>query len=583
MSGIFGYIGTAPCQAVLMNGLERLQSRGNELCGMALMEKEKPLLIKLRGNVQALGESLKTHESSATGGIAECADAARCKPTTLTAKPAANDTFAVVCDGEIENFDYLKKWAQEPFPTATEEDLLLALLRVFHTENHLQLAKRLAESLLGNPSFAFFAKGEDAIICKAGNAPLAIGVGDNGCCFAGEVQALAGQCRRYLILESGEYAKLTAHKVTLLDKKLKRLKKPLLPLPALPSAKAVPLSQDLLACPACTKEVFHRFVKGGKLQAHALKPGKHFFDKAEKILLVGEGDMQAIARLCAFQLSALCDIPCYAFSAEELRFSGMPMNKNTLVIALSHRGEDAVILQGVRRAKAGGAILLGITGNRLSALAREATLLLPYGEEAPPLSGMAAGYMSMCFFMLYAGYKSGIVSELYLNVSLKMAEMLPGKIASASKETPALTMAAQRLENAKQVITTGLLADGALAEEAARALRAMAGLNAFYVDSETLCRFPKEQLSDVTVLSFLTNRDRLPKVLPFLRLLQTRGAHLLLFCTESMAEELSLSAEVLTFHDSIPLFNALPCLALLHKTALLLRDIKEENDFDEAV
>ena len=587
MSGIFACIGTQPCKDILTNGLSLLKKRGTDTAGMALKTEEVISLMKAKGGTDLLKQNAEAVKSESTVGIAQCSFAVRCKASNITAPPAANNLFAVAIDGSIDNFDALRRWTRTPFPIATEEDLLLAMLCILNTPDRMEMIKKLNNSLHGSPTYVFLPNDEEALYCHAGQQPLLIGIAEDGFLAASELNALLPYAKKYLVLADGENVKITKDRILVYDEKGKRVKKSLFPVPDNSYFENdYSLGDEIYYCPLTVKETYHAFVKNGGLDFELLRISKRGTERVKRILLTGTGSSFYAAKISAFHFEMLTDIPTTAVPSSELRYAGTLMDKNTLLIAVSHRGETDDTIQCVKRAKRLGAKAIAVTSNANSCLARSCDNVLnphcDFDAGSVSLRSYLSSYLTLCFFALFLGYKNNIVTELYLNVSLKMAEMLPGKISAAIKNIPLLESTALDLMRAEKIFVTGLGADAALAQEAAKKIRDIAKRNAAVLPCGELAEETEDFISGALVLALMTNKELLQPALHPLRRLQSLGARVVILTTSNMEEEIGDFKNIIAFNDSIPLFNPLPCIAGIYKIAVLADEMKNQDAAEQA-
>lgn len=587
MSGIFGYIGTEECKDILIKGISLLEKRGSETTGIVLKSKNDLLAIKTKGNANDLKQISGTVKNNSTAGIAQCDRAMRCKAAQITAKPACNNLFAAAMDGAIENFDELKRWTNNPFPIATDEDLLLAVLCVANSPDKLDIIKKTDSLIKGGPSYAFIGNDDNAIYCKAGSRPLIIGLGKEGFYLSSELNAIISYAEKYICLDDGECAKITKDKAVIYDSKYKKIKKPLLAVPEdLYFENDYSIKDEIFYCPLAVKETYKQFVQKSKINFDYLKLNHRSIDKIKRIIITGCGCSYNTAQISAYNFSMLTDIPASAFPSGELRYSGCVIDKGTLLIAISHRGESEDTAACVKRFKAAGAKAIAVTSGKTSYLSRICDSVInpncDFETNEVSLRSFISSYLAMCFLALHIGSKCAIVNDLYLSVTIKMAEMLPGKLSSAIKPTPAFDAAASMLSQAENVFVTGLGADWALSLEGADKLRAIAKINASALCvSELVLKCPP-LLDDSLVLALITNKELLQKALYSLRRAKSLGAKIIIITTENIEEEIKDFDKIISFNDSIPLFNPLTCIAGLYKIAIIADEIKNRSDIEIA-
>lgn len=588
MSSIFAYAGSKPCKDILLKGLCALEKRGSGAAGIALKISNDILSVKTRGGAKALKSKTQDFSAQAFEGIGSGCTSQRCALTDFNAKPASNNLFAVCADGHIDNFDSLKHRCVNPFPIDTDDDLLLALLCICFQPKKLDIIKKITPMIEGNPTYAFMPNDERAIYCKKGDAPLVIAVGSGGSFVSSEVNAVIHFADKYFFLEDGECARVSADRITVYDKKYKKVKKQFLPVPESGYFESdYPVSDEIFYCPSVVKQTISAFEKEGRIDFDYLKFSRRNVDKIEQIVLAGTGSSYNASRVCKYNFNSFTDIPCFAYESSQLNNNFEQMDKNTLFIAVSHRGESTDTVECAKKAKKSGARTIALTSNPCSYLAYICSdVINPRCDfESGEIScrSFLSQYIALTMLALYLGRKQSIVTELYLSVAMKMAQMLFGKISSSVKSSPKAEKTARDILEADYVFCTGLGIDCALAEEAALKLRRIAGINASSYGVGELLMSATPLLSKSIVIAFITNPDAMEKALRRLREIKSTGARVFIITCADSEDGPADFDNVISWADSVPVFNPLPCISGLYKIAITAAEIKNRGSIDKAV
>lgn len=583
MSGIFAYVGNNSCIQTVLSGIELLNKRGSHTMGCAMLTDDDIHIIKTDCYSGTLKEKSASFAEECFCALASCSNGYRTVPSAITAPPASNNLFAVAIDGVIENYDYLKRWCQNPFPIATDEDLLLALLCVANKQNKIELAQKASMLTQGNPSFCFFAKDECALHAYCGSGPLVVAMDDSGFFISSELNAVIPFAKKYFVLSSGEYVKITREKVAVFDNRLKRVKKSLVAIPENTySENNYILCDEVYYCPLAVRQTYAKLVKNGKLDFDYLRFTKRSIDRISHIILIGSSSSYNCAKIAEYNFSMLTDIPVNAYRSGEFRYSGTIINRNTLLIAVSHRGENENTIASVKRVKGYGAKAIAFCSNPNSTLVRECDNFVnvdcDFDKSDISLRSYISNYLALSFFALYIGRKSGTITELYLNVTLKMAEMLAGKISSSIKNRTQLERAAVQIGESQNVVVCGIGADYALSLEVSQKLRQIAGISASAYSVCDIINTMGSLVDKSLIVAILSNKDLFQKSLYFLRKAKALGAQIIIFTTSDIEESIEDFENIIAFDDSIPLFNSLSCLTGLYKTAVIIDEMHNEKD-----
>ncbi len=584
MSSIFAYAGKSPCRDIILDSVSRLKGEGFELSGIAMKVGEKIETLKIKGRAEILGENAAQLSNEGCLGIGEAKPSHRCKPSGITAPPSSNEYFCAALDGCIENFDALRAWSENPFPIATDEDLLLAALTRLKDMAPLEIITSLTDALQGEPSFAFFSVKEDAIYARAGRRSLAVGICEDGVCLSSEAAAIIPYAKKYFIIRDGECVKLTAERATVYDKKLRKIKKTALTtnIPDI-NARGSLVPPRLSSLPFTVKDTVSAFVKDGTVDFESLKFSKRALSRIYRIIIAGSGEGFRAAVLSAYYIEALSDIPARAAESGELLNSGTLFEKETLLIAVSPSGEDKNTVACLKRAKQFGSMTLGITCSPFSSLKEECERIIALPNNATVGEGAYFPCaLALSLFTLWLGNKCEIVSERYMNVAVKLSELLAGKISSALKPSSYNTESAKALLSRDNIFVTGTGADFAVSLEAAAQIRKNIKAPACALPCAELSGDCAPLISESLVILFVTNKEYISSSLYYARRFISLGAKTLIYTTANIENEMSGFDTVVPVTDSLPLFDTLTALTALEKTLDTAKDILASEESRQA-
>lgn len=588
MSGIFAYTGNELCRDIIFGGIACLEHRGRELFGSAIKGESGISLFKSTGSPKELKENIQKIKSEGFTGLAECKNASRIKASAITSVPCAGGGFAVSLDGEIENFEQLKRRLNVSFPVASDEDLALALMCTSDETQTLFRLNSVMNAIEGSPTAVVITDSEEAIYCKAGEAPLIIGIFEEGIAVASELYALLPQAKRYLVLEEGELAKITKERALIYDEKLRRRKKPLLPIPEIRAFENdFRLKDEVFCLPVAVKDTLTSLVKGGELTLDGFNPSRRRIEKTKRVIFTGSGDSFFAAALGAHFIEQLSDLPCEAYPSGELRFLPKLFDRGTLLIAVSSRGESADTVFCAKRAASFGAKTLAITSAPHSFLARCCDETISPNSDFTSgevcLRSFISSGLTLCLAALRLGLTNEVISEIYFNVALKIAEMLPGKISAAVKPSQGINALAKDIINSESVMLTGLGADLSTCADSAEKIRKITGVFCFSKSLTEAENEAGEFIKRTKIIAVISNGELLTRALRHLRRLTLVGADITLIAAEGLEEEITGFEKTIAFPDSIPLFNWCTGAVCLYSAAVTAKQLIENESADKAV
>lgn len=563
MSGIFGYIGNDEHILKIKNGLSSLHRRGGKCVGITL---------KCGGELY-YASSVCAQPSS----VEDCTVALAVTSDNI-GEPACNNLYSVVCDGYIDNMLELSRRKDFNLGEGRVDNIILNLLSANSKPDKIALTEGINYKLHGNPTYAFITKDENAIYVSKGNEPLVIGISQDGTYIASELIALFDTCDRYISLNDGDIARIAAGKISVYDLKGRKAKRSVQPIPSSIYVENSYKPQDeILYCPLAIKEIYNKLVRDGKLCFDRLRLSRHTLDRTKRIILTGSASSFNAAMASAYNFELLTDIETIALASNELMNTAGILDKDTIVVAVSSRGEDMETISAVKRAKYNGARTIAITSNKCSYLAMLCDSIIDaecdFPKESISMKSFQAEYFVLSLLGVYIGFKRGYMTDIHMSVTLKIAQMLSGKISSAIKAVSNIDALADKIQSAQNIILTGYTVDYAVACELAEKMRALTEINAYAVRLDEI-KFCK----DMPVIVLISNEGFADLVARHLLEIEKGGANITICTTESIADLLCDFQSVTAFGDSVPLFNPITIASGLYRAALMSNATEELDE-----
>ena len=401
MCGIVAAVADHNIVSVLLEGLRKLEYRGYDSAGMALVDKNG--LQRLRAAGRVLDLAVQVDETGAAGntGIAHTRWATHGAPSERNAHPHISDGLAVVHNGIIENHETLRTWLTKEgyvFTSDTDTEVIAHLIAFeLKTAGDLFTAVRASiAQLQGAYAIAVLRELEPGrVIVAREGSPLLLGLSGTGYYAASDASALLQVTRRMIYLENGDCAELSpgGYRITRIDGT-----------PVERAEKESQISADCVELGACRhymqKEIFEQPVAlSNTLEmlgtAHSIQPGVFGADaeitlnKANRVLILACGTSYHAGLVARYWLEGIAGIPCSVEVASEYRYRDSVPDPQTLVITLSQSGETADTLAALRHAKS-----LGMTRTLAVCNAPESSLVretrLRFITRAGPEIGVAS-------------------------------------------------------------------------------------------------------------------------------------------------------------------------------------------------
>ena len=385
MCGIVGAVSSKNIVEVLIEGLRRLEYRGYDSCGFAVInsaDAKHPIeRARTTARVAELAEQGK--QFTGTLGVAHTRWATHGKPDTQNAHPhISNGLIAVVHNGIIENYEVLRTELQSAgyvFTSETDTEVIAHLIHqayVAQGQKDLGLAVRSVLSRLhGAYAVGVIAQDQpDVLIGARAGSPLVIALGDSENFLASDALALAGRAHSMMYLEEGDVAVIKASAIQILDQSGKEMERASKPMPAQSEAVDLGPYQHYMQ-----KEIFEQPRAIGDTLANIAQFGPELFgaksadwNTFDQILILACGTSYYSACVAKYWLEEIAGIPTQVEIASEYRYRKTVSLPNTLVIVVSQSGETADTLAALRHAKSlGHRFTLAICNVASSAMVRE--------------------------------------------------------------------------------------------------------------------------------------------------------------------------------------------------------------------
>lgn len=374
MCGIVGFVGKKRAAPVLLEGLKRLEYRGYDSAGIAVLDGGKLQLERKKGRVKELDSAANLNGNI---GIGHTRWATHGVPSERNAHPHVWGKYALVHNGIIENEHILREECLargEQFLSDTDSEVIAHL--IMHEEGApLDALRAVTKRLTGSYALGVLCVDEpNKLFCARKGSPLVVGAGKDGLYAASDISAIASECDKVYALDEGEFAVLEGEKIQLFNGELK------------------PVTRDALAFDreASTPDLmgYHHFMRKEMSEIPAvlarsatdISQNSQLYEvlcHTEYIHIMACGTAYHAGMCAKYAIEKLCRVPVEVRIASEYRYSDPIIQKGTLAIAVSQSGETADTLAAAELAKARGATLVAVTNVEYSSLTRLAHFVLP--------------------------------------------------------------------------------------------------------------------------------------------------------------------------------------------------------------
>ena len=499
MCGIIGFVGKTEAVPILLEGLERLEYRGYDSSGVAVVSADGKLQVKKKqGRLAALRKVVESQNFlSGNIGIGHTRWATHGEPNDTNAHPHVGQEgkIAVVHNGIIENYLEIKQYLIRKgivFSSDTDTEVIVQLLEHYYRKKSdlTDAVYAVLNRIKGAYAMGILCSDSPGqIIAARKDAPLLIGYGKEENYIASDVTALLAHTRTVTYMEDNEIAVLTADQVQIFDRDGFLLEKEKQKIEWDVSAaekggyKHFMLKEIMEQPEAVRKTIFPRLTEG-EIVLEELKDAKELMKHISRIYLVACGSSYHVGMVGKYALEKLLRIPVEACLASEFRYSEPLLGENALVIIISQSGETLDSIAALREAKKKGSKVLSIVNVMGSSIARESDYVL-YTWAGPEIAvATTKAYSTQMVLLLFVGVylakQSDRISQEEYAAFISEVQTLPEKISDVLKNLHQYQKTASRYFNHNSVFYIGRNLDYALGLEGSLKLKEIS-----YIHSES--------------------------------------------------------------------------------------------------
>ncbi|MGE4385544.1 MAG: glutamine--fructose-6-phosphate transaminase (isomerizing) [Endomicrobiaceae bacterium] len=469
MCGIVGYIGSENSADIVYKGLEKLEYRGYDSAGIAVITNGKIEIRRSVGKLINLQKNIKTNPISGYIGIGHTRWATHGKPSEENAHPHTDCSgkIVVVHNGIIENYIQIKQQLQKEghkFASETDTEVIAHLIEKYYKNNLLEAVKSALKDIRGAYALSVICSDDDSrIIVARKDAPLILGIGNKENFIASDVSALLSYVRDVIFLENDDIAEIKKDSIKIFDKsgiEVKRTVQKIL--------------WDAIQAEKCgykhfmLKEIYEQSqtvqdtfrgrisVEDNKILLETVKISKDFLNKISRICIVACGTSFHAGLVAKFMIEDLTSIPTEVNIASEFRYGTPVLNDTVLTIFISQSGETADTLAALKLAKEKGSTTLAICNVIGSSISREAdnVLYTHCGPEIGVASTKAFTGQLTALYLLVMDFaiKRETVSKEKLSALIKQLWDIPIKITECLKQSDQILKIAKIFHMKKQFI-----------------------------------------------------------------------------------------------------------------------------------
>ncbi len=594
MCGIVGYLGNKPAHPILIGGLKRLEYRGYDSAGIAVIDNGQLHIEKKQGKVQDLENLIGKKEFSSTVGIGHTRWATHGEPNDVNAHPhlSNNGSLVIIHNGIIENYGSLKEDLIQKgysFKSETDTEVFISFIEYIKESEGLSLedAVRIAlTKVVGAYAIAILSSEEpNKLIAARKGSPLVIGLGKEEFYVASDASPIIEytneviylQDEEIAIMEGGEYKVVNTSdhsqtpQIQTLDMELEAIEK---------GGYEHFMLKEIFEQPKSIADCMRGRLNAssGQLMLGGIRNYKQALINAEKITFVACGTSWHAGLVAEYIFEDLCRIPVEVEYASEFRYRNPIIKEGEIIVAISQSGETADTLAAIELAKSKGAIVFGIVntvGSSISRVTHEGAYL-----HAGPEIGVAstkaftAQITVLIMIALRIAHLKGTITERKYKELLVELENVPHKVQEALKFNDKIETIAELFQNAKNFLYLGRGYNFPVALEGALKLKEISYIHAEGYPAAEMKHGPIALIDeDMPVVVIATRDSSYDKVVSNIQEVKARKGVVIAIVTEGdvlIPDMADFTIEVPSTHEALmPLISVIPLQLLSYHIAVM--------------
>jgi len=589
MCGIVGYIGDKQATPILLEGLTRLEYRGYDSAGIAILHNGNINIKKAKGRLNVLRELVEKDHMEGTIGIGHTRWATHGEPSDTNSHPHLSQSglIAVVHNGIIENYLPLKKWLIEEgynFISETDTEVVANLLEYYYNGDIVEALRKVLDRIEGSYALGVLCKDNpDMIVAARKEAPLIVGIGNGENFIASDIPAILKYTRNVYFLDDHEIAIIKKDSVEFIDVFGRKIGKSLFEVKwdveaAEKGGYEHFMIKEIHEQPAAIKDTLRgRIINDSEIVLDSINITKEDLEKIEKIFIVACGTAYHAGVVGKYVIESFARIPVEVDVASEFRYRNPIVNDRHLTIVISQSGETADTIAALKEAKRKGSRVIAITNVVGSSVSREADEVL-YTWAGPEIAVASTKAYTTQLIALYLialdfALKKGTMSSTKVVEIISELKKLPDKVQYLLDNKEVIQKFASEHYNVKDVFYIGRGLDYAVAMEGSLKLKEIS-----YIHSEA---YPAGELKHGTlalveegtlIIALATQDDLFEKMLSNIKEVKARGGYVVAFAKQGNLQLNGVVDKVIYIPDTLkeltPVLTVVPLQLLAYYMAV---------------
>lgn len=570
MCGIVGFVGKKEASPILVEGLSKLEYRGYDSAGVAVLDDGEIKVRKFKGRLKNLADDLEQSPLKGSMGIGHTRWATHGEPSDINSHPHTNEnaTISVVHNGIIENYIKLREWLKGKgyeFYSETDTEVIPNLVDYYYKGDLFEAVVKATSKMEGSYAIGVICKDEpDKIVAVRKDSPLIVGVGKEEYFIASDIPAVINHTREVYLLEDKEFVVMTRDGIEIKTEDGEVVDKDIYHVTWDVDAAEKGGYEDFMLKeiheqPKAIKDTLtSRVIKNTKVQLDDIDFTKEELESFDRVFIVACGTAYHAGLVGKTIIEKLAKIPVEVDIASEFRYRDPLITENSLLIVVSQSGETADTLAVLRDAKRIGARVLAITNVVGSSVSREAHHVV-YTWAGPEIAvASTKAYETQLIAMYILGIYFG---EIKGTIDNELSEALKEELMNLSEKVKEILTQKEKLQKYasknymdKDVFFLGRGLDYAVALEGSLKLKEISYIHSEAYAGGELKHGTIALIEDGTpIIALLTDEKLKDKMISNIREVVTRGAKILGIANEGDKEAKEVCDDVIY----IPKTNAL--------------------------
>ncbi len=588
MCGIVCYKGTNKAREVIIDGLSKLEYRGYDSAGLAVIDNGEISLVKKAGKLDNLKKALEDNPIEGKIGIGHIRWATHGEATDTNSHPhlSNNGKIAVVHNGIIENYREIKKELEDEgyiFKSSTDTEVIAVLIEKYYNGDLLEAVKKTKNKLVGSFACGIISSDEeDRLIGMRVESPLVVGIMDDSFIMASDIPSLLKYTKDVIYLENGDIIDANSDGFTIYDDNDREVKREVKTIAWSVDAASKAgydhfMIKEINEQGSVIDELLRLNIKNDEICFEGDSFSKEEIRKLKRIYIVACGTAYHAGLVGKVALERFAKIPVICDLASEFRYNEPFLDEKTLVILISQSGETADSLKALRYAKDKNAKTLLITNTLASSMDRETdkSIYCYAGPEIAVASTKAytSQVLNLYLLALDFGRKLSLISSEDFKELIENLKKIPKKIDQVLGKVDLIKAFAEEIKGQKSLFYIGRGLDYATSIEAALKLKEVSYIHTEAFAAGELKHGTISLIEENTpVIAIMTQGKLIGKTLSNVEEVVARGANVFMITSHKDLQMEKISDKILELPETLdilyPLLTVIPAQLMAYYTSV---------------